>query len=261
VSVPYEDCDSIPRQVCRTVPSRQVCDDVPYTVEECGDKTLYKDVPYDCEKTRQVPYQVDLKTIANIDINYAGKNLTPREFVWKLNEKNETSVELTEPKLDQPITFLEVNSNVKKDGDITEIDKSIEIKFLAPKDLPFNNESKSKIRKLNKNGVLWFYLENVKNIDNTNIKIKVITKGGEVLHEMAAPLSHETIGKKLKKSKYTITVDMQKFGLEKKAFLAWLGEKVQVKIELSTNFDNVKLLGDYPGKLKLNLDTTTKVKK
>lgn len=52
VSYTDQDCDNVPRQRCETIPSRQQCDQIPYSENVCGMETTgYRSESYACTRT------------------------------------------------------------------------------------------------------------------------------------------------------------------------------------------------------------------
>jgi len=61
--VAYNDreCQNVPRRICQWIPPRPVCTQIPYEERVCQDETRYRNEPYACTRTIQVPYSVVVK--------------------------------------------------------------------------------------------------------------------------------------------------------------------------------------------------------
>ncbi|MDD4976706.1 MAG: hypothetical protein PHY93_20290 [Bacteriovorax sp.] len=87
-------CENRARQQCDWVPDRRACENIPYQVPVCKDEVLYRQEPYACKKTVDVPYEVTLKTHkANVQVNFAenAASVTP-EFNISLSTDGVMSI-------------------------------------------------------------------------------------------------------------------------------------------------------------------------
>jgi hypothetical protein len=79
-----QDCDRVSRQQCDWVASSEQCDQIPYSEYECNMVTRTRQVPYECTKTIQVPYQVIVeKFTADIKVLFSGD--TKDEYTFNIN--------------------------------------------------------------------------------------------------------------------------------------------------------------------------------
>lgn len=139
--VPYTDrvCNRRPRQVCTWIPGRDVCRDVPYTEYVCRDVTRYRNESFPCKRPVKIPYNVDRKVKANVEVNYFSEvDSGPVDFTFNLNEAGNIKVAATD-RSDTPVLISmkkEIQRDVEEDETNTEANFSFTFlnkeKELAP---------------------------------------------------------------------------------------------------------------------------------
>lgn len=128
--VPYQDriCDNVPRRQCDWIPDQRVCENIPYNERVCQDEVRYRQEPYACTRTVQVPYEVTLKTHkANIAIDFDPKAAgILANFIFGLNERGDLTVKAQEVAPVRSIIFMKKDLETNDAGDVNNIDAKYE---------------------------------------------------------------------------------------------------------------------------------------
>lgn len=129
---PYEDyvCERVPRRHCTWIPGQNVCRQIPYTENVCNEVTRYRDEQYTCTLTRDVPYQVEKKVVAEFNMMFSGDYL-PRqdiELFTSLDEQGAVRVKIAE----SPIYFIKSQRVLNRaDGEEIRVNGDINFKFFS----------------------------------------------------------------------------------------------------------------------------------
>ncbi len=131
--VPYQErvCRTVPRRHCVWMPGRNVCHQEPYSERVCRDVTRYRDEEYSCMRTRDVPYQVKVKSVAQFDVYFhqSNKMSSGVPFIFKLNAQGKVVVKL--PKTDDLLIEKSEQLTFDESGDEFYTDGQVDINLLS----------------------------------------------------------------------------------------------------------------------------------
>ncbi len=97
--VPYQDrdCTVVSVPYCEDIPGRNVCTNIPYTENVCRNVTRTRSETYACTKPIQVPYQVTVQAVADVEVQFIhnlGTDLS-LPFKFELSDLKTVTAKLT----------------------------------------------------------------------------------------------------------------------------------------------------------------------
>lgn len=178
--VPYTErvCRNNPRRVCDYEPPRQVCSSVPYQEYLCRDVTRYRSEDYACTRTRQVPYSVTRKNVADIQINYADQNpnTSSAELSFLLDKAGNVSLNVKEDSQTPSLVFVNKKQSIDNNDDNLNTDTRFNISFIAKDDYLAPLTSAIDVSSADQNHLVLKIAKLLKK-DDLSIKIKIKKKG------------------------------------------------------------------------------------
>ncbi len=140
VSYQDQECEQVPHDVCRTIPSHKECEDIPYSQNVCGPETVFTSENYACMKDEVQQLNVSKKVSANIAVDIKTNNLTgqfPILMVLKGEQAENTSFALAATLAQDPNLLVVVKSKkveiASEDKDRIMLDGTISIEMIDPK--------------------------------------------------------------------------------------------------------------------------------
>ncbi len=142
VNHPYQVCDNHTRQQCDWVPDERECSQIPYSATECKDETLYRSVPYDCQKEVKVPYDVTLKTHqASVQVEFSNNAIEAKpSYTISLDSKGALSFEGQSDSKNM-LALVKKEVSLTAQGDVNTINAKYKVTHLNLEDL-FNVTNK-----------------------------------------------------------------------------------------------------------------------
>ncbi|MBT3584629.1 MAG: hypothetical protein HN509_06965 [Halobacteriovoraceae bacterium] len=135
--VPYTDrvCDRVPRQQCDWIPPRNVCNQVPYQEYVCRDVTRYRTEEYACTRTVQIPYQVPVELVADVDLSFKDSNSFPSKasLTLALNKEGKVGLKVTDLSEVPALILAKKRSATNRDGDVISVKEQYKLNFLDKK--------------------------------------------------------------------------------------------------------------------------------
>lgn len=247
----HEECENRSRQECDWIPSHDVCENIPYDVQVCGDEVVYHQEPYACKKTIDVPYEVTLKTHeAKVQMNFleTEASVTPR-FTVALNTKGNLSITGKDSGANKAAAFVKKEIKKVEQADVNSITAVYNISLFDRKALLSFMEKGLSNLELQKTS-LSFYVNGQFDAKRASLDVR-IAKKGEVKFE-----------KTLKSNQFTsefdgtgtkVTIDLEKNGAPKLGSL--FSKKHQVTLKLKLDYSDMgEILIPETGELSAKLD-------
>ncbi len=252
VNRPHQVCESRPRQQCDWEPAHQECDQVPYQATECKDETLYRQVPYACKETVQVPHSVTLKTHqANVKVLFDLKAAEGAgEFNVALTEKGDLVLTGTEQAEKTTLALSKKDVKTTSAGDVNTIAGIFKVALFNKVDF-FQAKSISNVQLQKKS--LSFVVNGKFDMKRTALAIK-ISKKDDVKFEKTLKATQYTA--KFDGTVTKVDVDLAALGAPKLGGIFNKKHTVALKLKLDMS-DMGELV--FPKAQELSLETATEV--
>lgn len=252
VNRPHQVCESRPRQQCDWIPAHQECDQVPYYATECKDETLYRQVPYACKETVQVPHTVTLKTHkANVQVLFDLKaQEAAGEFNVALTEKGDLQISGTEQEEKKTLALAKKEVNTTSVGDVNTITGIFKVALFNKADFfAAKNISSVELKKRS----LSFIVNGKFDMKRANLAVK-ITKKDEVKFEKT--LKSTQFRSKFEGGVTKVDIDLESLGAPKLGGI--FNKKHTVSLKLKVDMSDMGELV-FPKAQELSLETATEV--
>lgn len=252
----HEVCENRSRQQCDWIPDQRVCENIPYQERVCKDEILYRQEPYSCMKTINVPYEVLLKTHKAqvlVDFLTNSSSVTPE---FNISLSTEGSLSLTAKDRGENVAAAFVKKEVKNtevEG-VNSIAAKYKIALFDGKDLfKFMEKGLSNLE-LRKDS-LSFYVHGKFDATRASLAIR-IAKKDEVKFEKT--LRGSQFESKFDGIGTTVNVDIEKYGAPKLGGVFTTKHNVKLKLKLDYS-DAGEMLLPTKGELATGLDQDVKV--
>jgi hypothetical protein len=208
VNRPYQVCDNVSRQQCDWIPAHQQCSQIPYSVNECKDETLYRQIPYDCIKDIQVPYEVVLKTHrANVKVLFNDLMVdSSPSYTVALDEKGAVQISGKVSNDNDLVSFATKEVKANSQGDINTINATVKVTHMKVGDM-FNVERLSNIELGKKS--LKFVVEGAFDPKRVTLGVNISKKGEVKFEKVLTPKQFKVV---TSGSQSTVTVDLKSLG-------------------------------------------------
>lgn len=252
VNRPHQVCDSRPRQQCDWEPAHQACNQVPYSATECKDETLYRQIPYACKETVQVPHSVTLKTHqSNVQVLFDLKaQEAAGEFNVALTERGDLVLKGAEQADKKTIALLKKDVKTTSNGDINTIDGIFKIALFDKADFfQAKNISNVELKKRS----LSFVVNGKFDMKRTSLAVK-ISKKDEVKFEKT--LKSTQFSSKYEGGVTRVEINLESLGAPKLG--GFFNKKHTVALKLKLDLSDMGELV-FPKTNELSLETATEV--
>lgn len=244
-------CENRSRQQCDWIPDRRVCENVPYDVPVCKDEILYRQEPYACMKTINVPYEVTLKTHqAKVEVHFAASSasVTP-QFNVSLNTNGTMAISGKDAGATKAAAFVKKEvKNIEQAGvnSITAL-YSVAI-FDRSELLDFMDKGLSNLDL--KKTSLTFYVNGKFDVKRASLSVRIAKKDNvkfeKTLRFNQFESAFDGVGTK-------VSVDLEKLGAPKLGGL--FTKKHQVTLKLKVDYSDIgETLLPEKGELSTTLD-------
>ena len=256
--VPYQEqvCQNVPRNQCDWIPDQRVCENIPYNERVCQDETRYRQEPYACTRTVQVPYVVTVKTHkANVTVDFDPKAAgIEANFMFELTTQGDLSVKATEVPPTRSIIFLKKTIENQDSNDVNSIDAKYDLIMFE----------RSQIMKALDGGIQDIYLESEAlefvlpgNVDLSRSSMDLrIRKKDETKFEKS--LTSSQYKGSFDGQKTTIKINLRALGAPKLG--GFFNKKHEVKIVFKLDYSDMgSLLVPNTANLSTQIDREVKV--
>ncbi len=235
--VSYQDtvCHSEPRTRCETIPTYEECNQIPYSVNECRMETRYSDEQYACQIEVKVPYQVIVKTKAEIDFRFDHFEDEVNSLFSILLNNNKTSIQVKDNSKDPYYIFSQVEESVR---DLSDLEKVMTSEY----DLFFIKKSKLLLPVTEKiilsevyTKKMTFSVGQINFLDTVKISLKIM-KEDELILETGLDLKETLIENQNNRS--IITVDFNQYDIELKRGFWKKKYDIEIKVDVKPDLIN-----------------------
>jgi hypothetical protein len=240
--VAYEDqeCRDTTRRECRWMPPSQQCQQIPYEERVCRMETRYRQEPYACTRTVQVPYSVTLRNL-KADLEFLFQSDAPDmkvEFAVALSKQGELTLNATPVGTREALIIADQNLQRQDDGRNLDIKGKYNVRFhdmaiFAPVSRPINEV---KLKKEH----LTFEIGEVKYPEILRIKLLLRNKKNVLVDKL---LTQEDFQVVAAKNGSKIVVPLKRLG----AKLSLL-KKYDIGIDINVDFKGEILNHPRPAK-------------
>ncbi|MGZ3788499.1 MAG: hypothetical protein ACXVLQ_08260 [Bacteriovorax sp.] len=228
-------CENRSRQQCDWIPDRNVCENVPYQVPVCKDEVLYRQDPYACKKTVEVPYEVTLKTHkANVQVHFAAtsSSVTP-QFNVSLDTNGVMSITGKDAGATKAAAFVKKQVKNTEQAGVNSITALYNIAVLDRAEL-FGFMDKGLSNLDLKKTSLSFYVNGKFDVKRASLSVRIAKKDKVKFEKLLNANQFETefdgIGTK-------VSIDLEKLGAPKLGGV--FSKKHQVTLKLKLDYSDV----------------------
>jgi len=252
--VAYNDreCQNIPRQVCQWVPPRPHCEQIPYEDRVCQDETRYRQEPYACTRTIQVPYSVVVKRFeAATKVAFDSARNTDARAQFTVSLSNKGEMDMVAKSLSpnhlwvatRQVTGAPDGEDMVRLNALFSVDV-LPMAILSPVSKPIE-DLKAKKRQLS------FKVAKVERPDLLRLRLKIERKGEVVLDKVLMPNDLQIIDED---GGSRITIDLGK----QNTTIKW-AHRYQVSLDLRVEFRGKVLNNPVPAVKQQYADSVLRI--